>query len=149
MSSKTDSVVKNITGIYEGILNGTRYQVGIGGDAFKQLSAGAWVDKTGAVTITDDDDIHWSFATFLNSSFADIIIAANGIDAPIKWTGSGNAAALSSPPGNFNFPVVHKNKLWVAVGDVVYFSALRNGESWDTSNDIARFINKGEDITGL
>lgn len=146
---KTDSVVKNITGIYEGILNGTRYQVGIGGDAFKQLSAGAWVDKTGAVTITDDDDIHWSFATFLDSSFADIIIAANGINAPIKWTGSGNAAALSSPPGNFNFPVVHKNKLWVAVGDVVYFSALRNGESWDTSNDIARFINKGEDITGL
>ncbi len=146
---KTDTVVKNITGLYEGILNGTRYQVGIGGDAFKQLSAGAWVDRTGAVTITEDDDTHWSFATFLDGSTTEVIIAANGVDAPLKWTGAGNATALATPPGDFNFPVVHKNKLWVAVDDVIYFSGLRDGESWDTSNDIARFINKGEIITGL
>lgn len=147
---KTDTTVKNITGLYETKLNSVTYQVGIGGDAFKQFSGSAWTDRTGAVTITDDDDIHWSFATFKDSGAAnDIIIAANGSNPPIKWTGSGNAAALATPPGNFNYPVVHKNKLWVAVGDIVYFSAIRNGESWDTTYDLIRLETSGEVITGM
>lgn len=147
---KTGATTKNITGLYETKLAGSVYRVGIGGDAFKEYSASAWTDRTGAVTITDSDNIHWSFATFKDSGGAnDIIVAANGSNAPIKWTGSGNAAALSSPPGNFAFPVVHSLKLWVAVGDIVYFSAIRDGESWDTTNDIIRFENKGEDITCL
>lgn len=146
---KTDASDKVITGAYQGILNGTNYQVAVGGDAFKQLSAGAWTDRTGAITITDNVDNHWTFATTIDSAVAEVIVGANGVDAPFKWTGAGNATALSSTPGNFNYPVVHKNKLWVAVGDIVYFSGLRNCESWAVSTDLVRFDNKGEDITGL
>jgi len=146
---KTDTTTKNITGIYEATLGNTVYQVATGGDAFKQFTAGNFTDKTGSVTITDDDDIHFTFATFIDGSAADVIIAANGNNPPIKWTGSGNASALATPPGNFHHPVVHKNKLWVVVGDIVYFSGLRNGESWDTINDLVRFDHNGENISAI
>jgi hypothetical protein len=149
---KTDTTAKEITGLFEAKLDNTLYQVGIGGDAFKQYASNAWTDKTGAVTITDDEDIHWSFAKFKNaSSTNDIIIAANGTNPPIKWTGSGNAAALTITglPGNFNYPVVHKNKLWVAYKDILYWSGILDGESWTVATDLVRFENKGEYITGL
>lgn len=146
---KTDTTAKAITGLYEAKLNGILYKVGIGGDAFKEFTGGAWVDRTGSVTITDDDDIKWSFATFVDNSADEVIIAANGVDAPIKWTGSGDATDLATPPGNFNYPTVHKNKLWVAVDDIVYFSDIRDGETWDTADDLFRLINKGEKITGM
>jgi len=148
---KTDTDAKAIVGLYSTNMGGTIYQVGIGGDAFKQLSAGAWVDKTGAVTLTDDADALASFATFYDSGAAnEIIIACKEGDAPIKWTGTGNAAALGgAPPTNFKWPIVHKNKLWVVVDDFVYFSGLRDGESWDLVNDVVRFSGNGENITGL
>lgn len=147
---KTDTTAKAITGLYTGFLGGTQYYVGTGGDAFKEFTGGAWTDRTGAVTITDSANNLSKTVTFFSSAAADIFITGfeAGI-APIKWTGSGNAAALASPPGNFKYPVVHKNKLWVSIDDIVYFSALRNGESWDTTNDIARFQGDGEDVTGL
>lgn len=146
---KTDTTAKPITGLYKGVLNGVTYQVGTGGDAFKELSSSAWVDRTGAVTITDDRDNHFSFSTFLDGSVNEVFIMSNGVDAPFKWTGTGNASLLSSPPGNFKFQVVHKNKLWVAVDDILYFSALRNAESYDLSNDLIRFQYNGEDNEGL
>jgi hypothetical protein len=147
---QTDTTAKPITGLYETVLGGTTVQMGTGGDAFKQFTAGAWVDKTGAVTITDDDDNLATFSTFWDGSAAnEIAIIATAQDAPIKWTGSGDAAALGGTPPSFKFQVVHKNKLWVSVGDILYFSGLRDGESWDTSNDLVRFEGDGKDITGL
>jgi hypothetical protein len=149
-TEQTDSTAKPITGLYETVLGTTTYQVGVGGDAFKQFTGGAWVDKTGSVTITDDDDNLATFSTFWDGSASnEIIIVALDQDAPIKWTGSGDAAALGGSPPSFKHQVVHKNKLWVSAGDVLYFSGLRDGESWDTSNDLVRFEGDGKDITGL
>lgn len=147
---KTDTTAKPITGLFTGFLSGTQEYVGTGGDAFKEFTGGSWVDRTGAVTITDSPNNLTKSVVFFDGSANDIIITAfESGDAPIKWTGSGNAAALASPPGNFKYPVVHKNKLWVVIDDIVYFSALLNGESWDTTNDIARFQGNGENITGI
>ena len=146
---KTDTNVKVPTGLYEGTLGTTIYQVGNGGDAFKQWVAGAWTDRTGAIVLTDSADLQFSYATFIDTAVADVIIGGNGTDAPFKWTGAGAATALAVSPGNFNFPVVHKNKLWVAVGDIIYFSGIRNCDSWDLALDLVRFENKGEICTGL
>ena len=147
---KTDTTAKSINGLYETQLNGNTYRVGTGGDAFKQYTGGAFVDKTGSVTITDDDDNLSSFATFFDGSGTEIVITAfESANPPIKWTGTGDAVILATPPGNFKFPIVHKNKLWVVIDDIVYYSALLNGESWDIVWDLARFRGDGEDITGL
>lgn len=145
---KTNSTAKPITGLYQTKLNGTTYEVGIGGDAIREDSAN-WNNITGAVTVTESANTLWCFSTFIDTAVADVIVMSNGVDSPIKWTGAGNCSNLSADPGNFKYQVVHKNKLWVSVGDILYFSALRDCETWDTTNDIARFENNGEDITGL
>jgi hypothetical protein len=146
----TDTTAVALTGLYESVVNGDKQQVGVGGDAFREFDADPPTDRTGGVTITNDDDNLVSFATFFDSGAAnEIIIVAPDQDTPFKWTGSGNAAALASDPGDFRWPVVKDNKLWVAVDDIVYFSGLRDGESWDTLNDLIRFAGNGEDISGL
>lgn len=148
---KTDTTAKVITGFYQTTLGGTVYQVGIGGDAIKSYAAGLWTDITDACVITDDQDNKWVFSTFFDTSANPIIIASNGVDAPIKWTGTGDAAPLATLPNsqNFFYQVVHKNKLWVSVDDIVYFSNFRDGETWDDGIDLIRYDHNGEDITGL
>lgn len=146
---KTDSTAKNLTGLYQTILNNVEYRVAVGGDAFKQKTGSGWTDRTGSITITDDDDFHWDFSTFIDDSGIEVIVGSNGYNDPFKWTGTGNATGLLKTPGNFLFSVVHKNRLWVSVEDILYFSDYRNCESWDLSNDLIRYDHLGEDISGL
>lgn len=148
---KTDAAAVGITGLYSGIIGGTRYQVGTGGDAFKVLTAGSWVDATGVITITDNDDNLCSFATFFDNGGNEVIIGAPHLagDTRFKWTGAGNAAALAATPGDFRYPIVHMNRLWVAVDDILYISDQLDSETWDVVWNLIRFRGDGEDISGL
>lgn len=148
---KTDATAKPITSLYSTSIVGASKQVGTGGDAFKEFTSGAWVDYTGAITLTDDPDNLVSFATFYDNAGDEVLIGAPSAvgDTRFKWTGVGDATALTSTPGDFKFPLVHANKLWVAVDDYVYISGLNNCESWDTVWDVIRYRGQGEDITGL
>lgn len=146
---KTDTTAKPINGLYSSKLSSSIRNVGVGGDAFKELAAGAWVDKTGAITITDDDDNLASFANFINDAGDESYVVGLEQDSPFQWDGTGDAATLAATPGDFKWPVVHKQKLWVAVDDYVYFSSLRNFEEWDTVYDLVRFAGDGDMITGI
>ncbi|MBP9706761.1 MAG: hypothetical protein KBD78_03905 [Oligoflexales bacterium] len=142
------------TGLFQAVLSGSTYQVVTSGTKiYSMTGAGVLADITGAVTLTDSQNLLFSFSKFKNSSGNDIIIAANGLDAPIKWTGSGNAATLAgSPPANFKYILVRKNRLYGSDGEFVYHSALLNGESWDALNWVARFSSQGiytNEVTGL
>lgn len=150
-TEKTDTTAKPITSLYSTSIVGAAKQVGTGGDAFKEFTAGAWVDYTGAITLTDDPDNLVSYATFFDSANDEVLIGASETagDTRFKWTGVGDAVALTSTPGDFKYPVVHYNKLWVAVDDYVYLSGLNNCESWDVAWDVVRFRGRGEPITGL
>jgi len=146
---KTDATAKTIAGLYSGIIGGTRYQVGVGGDAFKKLT-NSWTDLTGAVTVTDDADNLVSFATFFDNGGNECFIICPEQDTPFKWLGgAANAAALAATPGDFRFPVVHMNRLWVAVDDIIYISDYFDCETWDVAWDLQRFRGDGEDITGV
>ena len=50
---------------------------------------------TGAVTITAGNHIHWAEWQFETDAY---IVGVNGVDAPIKWTGAGNADVLGGTP---------------------------------------------------
>jgi hypothetical protein len=146
---KTDNTAKPITGLYSGVLDGTRYQVGTGGDAFKSLTT-SWTDRTGAVTVTDDADNLVSFATFFDNGGDECFIVCPEDDTPFKWLGGvADAAALAATPGDFKFPVVHMNRLWVVVDDIVYISDYFDCETWDVVWDLQRFRGDGEAITGI
>lgn len=145
----TDTNPVTVTGLYSGILNGIRRQVGVGGDAFKVLTAGSWVDATGGMTITDDQDNLASFASFIDNGGNEVFVVAPDQDTPFKWNGGAAAAALAVTPGDFRFPIVHLNRLWVAVGDILYISDLLDCETWDVAWDLVRFRGNGEGINGL
>lgn len=145
---------KAVTGIYQAVLGSTVYRVITGGTKiYSVTSGGVLSDITGAVTITDSADNLFRFAKAKNSGGSDIIVACNGVNAPIKWTGAGNAAALGgTPPGNFKHILWRGNRLWGSDGEFVYHSALLNAESWDALNWVKKVSSSGlytNEVTGL
>lgn len=146
------SVAKAVTGIYQGTLGGTVYYVATSGTrVYSVTSAGVISNITGAATLTDSANLLFDFETFIDGSSNDVIVLVNGSNAPLKWTGSGNVATLSSVPANFKYVKVHKNRLWGSSGDYLYHSDLLDGETWP-SNAVIRFKTAGfttQDITAL
>ncbi len=146
---------KAVTGITQGVLASTVYQLVTGGSKIYSLSdAGVLTDITGAAVITDDPNNFYSFAKFKDSSGNDIFIASNGVDTNKKWTGSGNIADLAgTPPANFKHLLVRKNRLYGSSGEFVYHSDLLNGESWDPLFWVARIVSSNalytNEVTGL
>lgn len=147
-------VPKAVTGIFQANLGGTIFRVVTVGTKIYSMSAGGGLaDITGAVVLADSQNNIMSFAVSIDSLGGDIIVGANGINPPWKWTGVGNAAVLGgSPPGNFKYLLNHKERLWGTDGDFIFHSALRDAESWDVLNFVFRVTDPGfstNDITGL
>lgn len=124
---------------YERQADGTKYLVGgVGGKIRKWTTA--WDDITGAYAITGTPQ-HYAV------SFNSLLIGVTGAgDAPWKWTGSGDIAALggSPPAGKF----ISKWSEFVCIGptatdkDKVYYCDPGNAESgwaqyWALRNDKA------------
>ncbi|MDI6732321.1 MAG: hypothetical protein QME16_00110 [Planctomycetota bacterium] len=121
------------------------YQVGGGPD-------GTWDDITGSL----------SFAITGNnlSSFAigeDTLIIEDGLNttAPYKWTGSGNAVALSGSPPNATLVAYHK-RMGFAAGNntnpsTLYFTDVGNIENWTTglSGNVSIETNDGSVIRAI
>lgn len=148
-------VAKAITGIYQTVLGTTVRQVITAGTKINSISGnGVLTDITGAVVLTDSQNNLFRFAKAKDSGGAnDIIVACNGVDAPIKWTGAGNAAVLGgSPPANFKLVLWRKNRLYGTDGEFIYHSDLLDAESWDPLNWVLKLSSSGiyvNDITGI
>jgi len=107
---------------------------------------GTMDDATGAITITAGQNNIWQMFTF-----NDIVISVGGApDAPFKWTGSGNAAALGGSPPSGNFGFQHNNRIfignttsnpsrlqWSVLGDPENWSGDGSGfqDVWTSDND--------------
>lgn len=85
------AVVSNLLGARR-ILAGTA-------TALYELSAGAWLDRTG-VPYTGGDDTRWSFA-----QFGDATLAANRVDTIQRSTGAGFASIAGAPKAEIVFSV--------------------------------------------
>ena len=88
----------NGTGIMQGLgaydVAGTRHLIGVGNGKIQRVSAGAWVDMTGSVTLTVGKDVLPRFSYFHDGTNYNMLMT-NNTDNPIYWTGSGNVAAMS------------------------------------------------------
>ena len=74
---------------------------------------GTWDNITGALVPSFGTDDHSDFAVAM-----DTLVIEDGVNstAPYKWTGSGNASALSGS-ANASFVEFHKNHLWTSGND--------------------------------
>lgn len=111
---------------------------------------GTMDDITGAVSITTGADKIWTYFTM-----NDLAIFVGGApDAPIKWSGTGNAAALGGTPpsGNFGF---HANRR-AFIGNTaanpsrIAWSILGNPEDWSGAGSGTQDVqtNDGDTLVG-
>jgi len=122
--------------------------VGIFGNKIMQDVAGTWTDITGAVTITAGQN-----NLFTGVVFKDVLIVTNGVDVPIKWTGTGNAAALGGSPPTAPFIVAKWGRLFMAGMSsdrgIIRYSGVNLPESWSAGDELRIFVAGEEWMTGL
>lgn len=111
--------------------------VAIAGTAvFKSEMDGTMDTITGAVTITAGQDNIWSFVTF-NDNVVAFGGPANSPDAPIRWTGAGNAAALGGSPPSAYGAFQANNRVFAfrtaAAPSTIYWSIVGNEADWTGS----------------
>lgn len=147
--------------------SGTRYLVRLvndaSGDLIQKMDYGAgtagpdgtWDDITGATAIAVGNDSQGDFTQAF-----DTLIIEDGVNttAPLKWTGSGNAAALGGSPPEATMVEYHKNHLWSA-GDTdtrsrVVFSNICTTsstclETYTATDFFELDTNDGQVVTGL
>lgn len=90
-------------------------------------------DRTGSLTITAGSDNIWTFNTFNNVTIA-FGGSATSPDAPIQWSGSGNATALAGTPPSAYGAFQANNRMFAfrtaANPSTIYWSILGNQGDW-------------------
>jgi len=138
------------------LVSGTDFLIGTCGDKLGKMDDldGTWDDITGGLTITAGDNNHMSWVTF-----RDTAAGTNGVDVPIKWTSSGNGAALTVPTDltkakynsvlfGFHF-LANVTVSGTAHPTRIYWSNLNEVETWTDTDFTHVQRDDGQDITGL
>ncbi len=136
-----------VTGLfYFKLLSGSDFLVATSGSKiFKADNLdGTMDDVTGAVTITSSANNLWTAA-----QMNDLAIFVGGApDAPIKYSGAGNAAALGGSPASANFGFSHNNRFFIgntaADPSIIYWSILGNPEDWSATGSGSQQIEKND-----
>lgn len=116
-------------------IDGSEFLVSICGNKIYQSTSlsGTMTDVTGAVTITAAANNIWSFLTFNNVHIGFGGPSTNP-DAPIQYTGAGNAAALSGTPPSAYGAVQANNRVFAfrtaAAPSLVQWCVLGNPQDW-------------------
>lgn len=114
---------------------GTEYLNAVAGTKFFVDSglAGTMSDKTGALTITSGQNNIWNAVNFNNLQ----IWFGGGPDAPFKYSGSGNAAALGGSPPTANNVFASNNRIFamntVANPSRILWPVVSNPEDWTSA----------------
>lgn len=111
---------------------------------------GTMDDITGALTITSGKNYIWTHAQMNNLS----IFVGGNPDAPIKWSGTGNAALLGGSPPSGEFCLLANNRLFIgntaSNPSRIYWSILGNPEDWSGSGSGSQDVNlnDGDSLVG-
>lgn len=126
--------------------DGSSYIVATAGNTIKYLNSGVWIDITGSLTITAGHK--FDFCTI-----DDTLIATNGVDAVISWTGSGDATALAGSPPIAKYCMPYGNYLLLAnttnYPDRIYRSNYQNISVWTVTDWWQFDTEHGSEITGM
>lgn len=121
----------------------------IAGTTFSHSTAlnGTFTGATGAVTITTGQNNIWTF-----SQLNDLAIFVGGApDAPFRWNGAGDAAALSGTPPSGNFGIAANNRMFIgnttANPSQIAWSILGNPENWTGTGSGTQDVQKNDGDT--
>ena len=139
-----------VSGLHHFRLNdGTTHIVATAGDKIKhyETATNTWQDITGSVTVTPG--YKFQFATVQNT-----LVATNLNDSVIKWSGSGNCAALGGTPPKAKLVLPYGDFLLLGNVDVsgtkypkrIYRSDANDIETWGAANYWSLESENGSDI---
>lgn len=144
------SFTKKITSIHQGPTDTTTI-VTAAAEIYRDAGSGTYSSIKGALTLPDDTRWKWvnfnSLAIGINTN-----TAADGNDSPVKWSGSGNAVALTgTPPDGGTSIAVWNNRVFIAVGTTLHWCQLGDPEDWTGvgSGSLEIDKNSGLNITHL
>lgn len=131
---------------------GQRYMVGTAGSKMGQMAdlGGTFTDITGSTTITSGQNNQSTFASLNN-----ILVRCGGTtpDAPIQWTGTGNASALTGSPPSGNICKTVNNFMFIsgttANPSRVYWSNVADPQTWGAASFADYRPNDGDRVTAL
>ena len=86
------------------------------------------------------------------TTLKDILIIANGQNAPYKWDGIGTPTLLGGNPPVLDFITTHNNRVWgvdAANKSRVRFSDILDPETWSVLNFIDFNPDDGDYITAM
>lgn len=110
-----------------------------GNKLYKDALSDPPTDITGAITITAGQNNQVTF-----THFNDLAVMCNGVDAPWKWNGTGNAAVLGGSPPIFNTMLAKWNRMFgaghAAAPRTIRFAALGDPETWAAANTVAAIL---------
>lgn len=159
--------VSNIDSLYGVEATSPRFLVGVTADfgLFKMDTAGVSSSIKGALSITNS---RWEFiqAPVTTGTVQGPVYGANGVDAPIHWTGTGNAAAWTLTAGTIPNPkylAYAGNRVFMAnlsasaglygtlsdPGSAFCFSDIGNPRTFPASNIVLLDPGDGDAITGV
>ena len=131
-----DSAVQGL-GIYE--WGTSSYVVGCANGALKYLNGSSWSTITGALSITAGQDYKLRFMPFRDGSgdcLVGVLPSTNGL---FKWTGSGNATAMSTDGPSYAQDLAEfQGRLWALNTDngstILEYSADGDSTTWPLGN---------------
>ncbi len=141
---------------YEATVSGAqvRYAMVTAGTNIYQMNSldGTWNNITGNVSLTAGN--HADTENWLNEAYF-----TNGLNVPVKWTGTGNATTVPQPVNVTKPKYIRQFNNYMFIGNVfvsgvlqssrIYWSDLRTTSSWTATQFIDISKDDGQQITGL
>ena len=143
-----------VTGLFD-YKNGTRLVATSSDGKFYQYTGTDFAVEGGATATGNSTSAHarWSATNFYGATTeTDLLVACNGIDAPVKYNGADVTALGGSPPSTGNYPVVWQGRVWMASGSTLFYSVVDDCEDWSAGGgggSINIYRGFDGDITGL
>src|SRR3990167_5242193 len=107
-----------------------------GDKLYKDSKTTTPTDITGAITITAGQDNHVTFTLFNDTAFM-----CDGVDAPWKGDGAGDAAVVAGSPPVFRTMAAKWNRLFgMAAGRTIRYCAIGDPTSWPAGNTVAAIL---------
>lgn len=109
-----------------GVWKGTELHAVFNDGTWRRWNGSTWTQLASGLNTGAD----WTFTNFDGNLGGVNLIGCNGIDSMRKYNGS-TVSVLSGAPPNGKYITTYSNRLWCAVGNELWASALDQPETWN------------------
>ncbi|MDK8193776.1 hypothetical protein QP794_27210 [Paenibacillus sp. UMB7766-LJ446] len=110
-----------------GVWRGRELHAVFNDGTWRRWSGSAWTTLASGLNTSAE----WSFTNFDGNLDGVNLIGCNGVDSMRRYNGS-SVSVLSGAPTNGKYITTYQNRLWCAVGNELWSSALDQPQNWNT-----------------